>query len=166
MAEEQVATGNTETNQQETNFAIQRVYIKDVSFETPNTPQVFQQEWKPEVSIELDCQPKEIAESVYEVVLRLTVTAKLEGDTIAYLCEVKQAGIFTIVGLEGNQLAHCLNAYCPTILFPYAREAISSLVAKGSFPAMVLAPINFDALFMDRLQQTQATADKAPEELQ
>lgn len=165
MSEEKVATENgMESAQSTANFAIQRIYTKDISFETPNTPQIFQKEWKPEISMEINSTPIELAENVYEVSLTVTLTAKVEND-IAYLCEVKQAGIFSVSGLEGTQLAHCLQAYCPTILFPYVRECISSIVAKGSFPAMMLSPINFDALFMDRLQQAE-TAEQNKVELQ
>jgi len=89
---------------------------------------------------------------VYEVILRLTVTVKNEEET-AFLCEVQQGGIFTAEQMEAGQLAHCLGAFCPNILFPYARETISSLVVKGTFPQLNLAPVNFDALFMNYLQQ-------------
>ncbi len=88
----------------------------------------------------------------YEVVLRVTVTASL-GEETAFLCEVQQGGIFSIAGIEGTQMAHCLGAYCPNILFPYARECITSMVSRGTFPQLNLAPVNFDALFMNYLQQ-------------
>ncbi|CAM3562909.1 Protein-export protein SecB [Vibrio aerogenes CECT 7868] len=136
----------------EQNFAIQRIYLKDVSFETPNSPEIFQKDWNPNVNLDLDTQNRELAEGVYEVILRLTVTAKNEDDT-AFLCEVQQAGIFSALGMEAGQLAHCLGAFCPNILFPYARETIASLVVKGTFPQLNLAPVNFDALFMNYLQQ-------------
>lgn len=155
---------NNNENQQ--NFAIQRVFLKDLSFETPNSPEIFQKEWQPEVKLDLDTQSKELGEGVYEVVLRLTVTVKNAEET-AFLCEVQQGGIFTVEGMEPQQLAHCLGAFCPNILFPYARETISSLVVKGSFPQLNLAPVNFDALFMNYLQQQvqkeQATATAAAE---
>ncbi|WP_434357232.1 protein-export chaperone SecB [Parasalinivibrio latis] len=134
------------------NFNIQRIYLKDVSFEAPNSPDIFQKEWNPDVKLDLDTKSRELAESVYEVILRLTVTVKNEDDS-AFLCEVQQAGIFSVEGMEAGQLAHCLGAFCPNILFPYARETISSLVVKGTFPQLNLAPVNFDALFMNYLQQ-------------
>jgi len=147
--------------QQQPEFAIQRVYIKDVSFETPNTPKVFQQEWKPEVKLDLDTRSQQLGENVYEVVLALTVTAKVEDQT-AFLCEVQQAGIFTIGKLEAAQLAHALGAFCPNILFPYARETVSSLVTRGTFPQLNLAPVNFDALFAAQIQrQAQARQQDA-----
>ena len=142
----------SEHSSNEMQFQIQRVYTKDVSFEAPNAPQVFQKEWEPEVKLDLDTASSQLADDVYEVVLRVTVTATVGEDT-AFLCEVQQAGIFTISGIEGTQMAHCLGAYCPNILFPYARECVTSLVSRGTFPQLNLAPVNFDALFMNYLQQ-------------
>ena len=142
----------SEHSSNEMQFQIQRVYTKDVSFEAPNAPQVFQKEWEPEVKLDLDTASSQLADEVYEVVLRVTVTATVGEDT-AFLCEVQQAGIFTISGIEGTQMAHCLGAYCPNILFPYARECVTSLVSRGTFPQLNLAPVNFDALFMNYLQQ-------------
>ncbi|GAA0792172.1 MULTISPECIES: protein-export chaperone SecB [Pseudomonadati] len=138
-------------------FNIQRVYTKDLSFETPNSPAVFQKEWNPEVKLDLDTRSAKLSDDTYEVVLSLTVTAK-NGDETAFLCEVQQAGIFSIVGLTEPQLAHSLGAYCPNVLFPYARETVSGLVARGTFPQLNLAPVNFDALFAQYVQQRQAAA--------
>ena len=154
--------------QQENGFSIQRIYIKDISFETPNVPQIFTQEWQPEVNIELNTSSQVIVDNVYEVSLRLTVTTK-SGDQVAYICEVTQAGIFSILGLNGSQLQHCLAAFCPNILFPYAREMISSLVNKGSFLPINLDPVNFDALYANYLQQQQTEqtpVTDSPENLQ
>ncbi|MDC7242549.1 MAG: protein-export chaperone SecB, partial [Sphaerochaetaceae bacterium] len=120
--------------------------VKDVSFEAPNSPTMFQKDWNPDVKLDLDTQSRELGEGVYEVILRLTVTVKNAEET-AFLCEVQQGGIFTASNMEAGQLAHCLGAFCPNILFPYARETISSLVVKGTFPQLNLAPVNFDALF-------------------
>ncbi|WP_373777269.1 protein-export chaperone SecB [Glaesserella sp.] len=135
---------------------IQRIYIKDVSFEAPNLPQIFQQDWKPQLGFELDTETTQISEDTYEVALHINVQTTLEeSNDVAFICEVKQAGVFTIKGLEGIQLAHCLAAKCPEVLYPYARELISSLVNRGTFPALNLSPVNFDALFMDYLQRQQ-----------
>ena len=101
---------------------------------------LLRKEWQPEVKLDMDTKTAVLAENIYEVALTLTVTCTL-GEETAFLCEVKQAGIFTVANLEGPQLAHCLGAYCPTILFPYARETISSLVSRGSFPQLNLAPV-------------------------
>lgn len=144
----------SEQQNQEMTFQIQRIYTKDISFEAPNAPQVFQKEWQPEVKLDLDTSSNTLAENVYEVILRVIVTATMEEET-AFLCEVQQAGIFTVEGIEGTQLAHCLGAYCPNVLFPYARECITNLVGRGTFPQLNLAPVNFDALFMNYLQQQQ-----------
>lgn len=152
-----------QTNQQpETNFAIQRIYAKDISFETPNSPILFSKEWKPEVNLEMNSSSNQLAENVYEVILRVTLTTK-SNDEIAYICEVTQAGIFSINGLDENQLAHCLGAYCPNILFPFVRETVSGLVNKGTFPVINLEPINFDAAFVNYMQQkTQSEASNEP----
>ena len=125
-------------------FGIQKIYVKDMSFETPNSPAVFTQEWKPEINLELNSSVSQVAENVHEVILSLTVTAKL-GDKTAYLAEVQQAGIFSLQG-----------AFCPGTLYPYARESVSDLVARGGFPQLVLAPINFDALYAQQAQKVQA----------
>lgn len=152
--------------QDQQNFTIQRIFLKDLSFEAPNSPEMFQKEWTPDVKLDLDTQNRELAENVYEVVLRLTVTAKNADDT-AFLCEIQQAGIFTAENMEKGQLAHCLGAFCPNILFPYARETISNLVIKGTFPQLNLAPVNFDALFMNYLQsQAAQNADAAEQPTQ
>jgi len=109
--------------------------------------------------MDIDTQSQKLEEGVFEVTLSLTATAKIDED-VAFLCEVKQAGIFSVSQLEGAQLAHCLNAFCPNILFPYAREAVSNLVTRGTFPQLNLAPVNFDALFQQAMQKQQAEAEK------
>lgn len=148
----------SEQSNSEMAFQIQRIYTKDVSFEAPGAPLVFQKEWEPEVKLDLDTASSQLADGVYEVVLRVTVTSML-GEETAFLCEVQQAGIFNITGLDDSQMAHCLGAYCPNVLFPYARECVTSLVSRGTFPQLNLAPVNFDALFMNYLQQ-QAEAEQ------
>jgi preprotein translocase subunit SecB len=142
-------------------FAIQRIYTKDVSFETPNSPVIFQAEWKPEINLDLDTRSNKLAENTYEVVLALTVTAKVEGKT-AFLAEVQQAGIFTIGNLPEAQLAHTIGAFCPTTLFPYARETVANLVNRGSFPQINLAPVNFDHLFATYMKKRASEAEAAP----
>lgn len=139
-------------------LSIQRIYLKDTSFETPNSPEVFTGEWKPNMDLNLGTETKKIADEVFEVVLKVTVTVKTE-DKTAFLVEVHQAGIFAIKGIEENQLAPIFGIACPNILFPYAREAISDLVNKGSFPQLVLSPINFEALFAQQMQQQQAAKE-------
>ncbi len=153
----EVVVAITEQNNTEMAFHIQRIYTRDMSFESPNAPQIFQREWQPDIKLDLDTSSSQLAEATYEVVLRVTVTASL-AEEIAFLCEIQQAGIFSVSGIEGNQLAHCLGAYCPNILFPYARECITSYVSRGTFPQLHLAPVNFDTLFMNYLQQQAESA--------
>lgn len=147
---------------EEAQFMIQRVYVKDSSFETPNTPAVFQQQWEPELSLDLNTQNVLLEKDVYEVVLTVTATVKNQ-DAVAFLAEVKQAGIFTIQGAPAEQLDHLLGSFCPNILFPYARETITSQVIRGSFPQLVLAPINFDALYMQQLEEKRKTKNSETE---
>lgn len=161
MADENQSSTEAGEQQAAPQFAIQRVYVKDVSFETPNSPAIFQKEWKPELKLDLDTRSSKLAEDTYEVVLALTVTATVEDQT-AFLAEVQQAGIFTIGNLPEAQLAHTVGAFCPGQLFPYAREAVASLVNRGSFPQINLAPVNFDALFASYMQQRAAEAQQAP----
>ncbi len=169
MADEQQVNGaaqNEAQQEQQQAFQIQRVYTKDVSFEAPNAPQVFRQEWNPELNIDLNVRNEKIEDGVYEVVLKITATNKL-GDTVAFIAEVHQAGIFTVTeNIPEQQRAHLLGAYCPTILFPYARECLASLVGRATFPQLNIAPINFDAIFaqhvaeqQQRQQQPAAQAD-------
>ncbi|CAM2858502.1 protein-export chaperone SecB [Legionella worsleiensis] len=145
---------NNAQQNEEAQFMIQRIYVKDLSYETPNTPAVFQQQWEPELNLDINTSNTKLEEGVYEVVLTVTATVANQ-KTTAFLVEVKQAGIFTIQGAPENQLDHLLNSFCPNILYPYAREAITSQVIRGSFPQLVLAPINFDALYMQQLAEKQ-----------
>lgn len=141
-------------------FNLQKIYLKDTSFETPNSPAVFTEKWEPAVNIELQTSGKPLSDDVHEVVLTVTVTAKL-GDKTAYLVEVHQGGVFTATGFEGEELGHLLGSYCPNILFPYAREAISDIVAKGGFPQLLLTPVNFDALYAQHKQQAGEQTEQA-----
>ena len=166
MAEEQQANGAAaENQQQQVQFAIQRIYAKDISFETPSSPAIFRKEWKPDLKLDLNVKHEKIEDGVYEVVLTLTATNKVEDD-VAFLCEVHQAGIFSIgEEVQEGQLAHMLGSFCPNILFPYARECVASLVNRATFPQLNLAPVNFDAIFARHMQQQaeqaqgQQTAD-------
>jgi len=150
-----------ETSQEaQQQFAIQKIYIKDVSFETPNSPQIFTENKKPEINIDLNTAVNVLNESdIFEVVLRITVTAKIEENT-AFLAEVHQAGIFNVSGFDKPNLDGMLGSYCPNLLFPYAREAISDLVTKGGFPQFLLQPVNFDALYAQHMQQQAQAAEE------
>lgn len=133
-------------------FTIQRIYVKDASFETPHAPEIFREEWKPEVAVDLQTKSNQLEDSIHEIVLHITVTVKMK-DRVAFLVEVHQAGIFSIKGFNQEQLGHILGSECPKILYPYARETISDIVIRGGFPQLLLAPVNFDALYLQHLEQ-------------
>ncbi|MCB1829065.1 MAG: protein-export chaperone SecB [Chromatiaceae bacterium] len=149
-----------EQNQRE--FALQRIYLKDLSFETPNSPTIFIEEWKPESNLNINSNVNKLADDTYEVVLTITVTTKI-GQKTAFLVEIQQAGIFAVKGFTDAELGHMVGAYCPNVLFPYAREVVSDLVSKGSFPQMLLTPVNFDALYAQHLHEQQKRAGESAE---
>ncbi len=140
-------------------FRIQRVYLKDVSYESPQTPGVFvgSTAWKPNVQLQLNTGSSRLENDLYETVLDVTATVKVD-DAVVYLAEVKQAGIFLMKGFAAADLAKMLGSFCPNILFPFAREEIGSLVQKGGFPQLLLDPVNFDALYLQHLQQARQNA--------
>lgn len=148
-------TTETQTNQEaeksnnQAQFSIEKIYVKDLSFETPNSPQIFQKKWEPVVNMDLANSSTPLNENFYEVVLSITVTVSFENDTV-YLIEVQQAGIFKVLNVPNEVLARMLNTICPNILFPFAREVISDLVTKGGFPQLLVAPVNFDALYQQQ----------------
>ncbi len=160
MADEQTNATNEEAAAQQ--FIIQKIYAKDISFETPNSPQLFTEKWEPELKVDLHTAINPIAEGVFEVVLTVTATVKV-GEKTAFLAEVQQAGIFNITGFEKPQLDGMLGSYSPNILFPYAREIVSDLVNKGGFPQLILQPVNFDAIYQQHIQQkdTEQAASEA-----
>lgn len=146
----------TETAQQTGGqFAIQRIYTKDLSFESPRAPGIFREDWKPQMSVDLSSQAAMVDQDVHEVTLSVTVTVKVD-DKTAFLAEVKQAGIFTLQGFPPDQVGPMLGSFCPNVLFPYAREAISDLVGRGGFPPLYLSPVNFDAVYAEHLRRQQA----------
>lgn len=138
----------------EQQFVVQRVFVKDLSFEAPSTPKIFQTEWQPQMSLDLNTTSSVIEPHIHEVVLTVTVTVKNKEET-AFIAEVKHAGIFTIQGFSAEQEHHFLGSFCPSILYPYAREVVTDMVSRGSFPQLILAPVNFDALYAQHLQQMQ-----------
>lgn len=144
----------------ERQFAIQRIYTKDLSFEAPGSPASFSQEWKPEINVNLNTAGQDLGDNHVEQVLTITVTAKL-GDKTAYLAEVQQAGIFFIKGIPQEEMGPLLGIYCPNILFPYAREVLSDLVTRGSFPQFLMAPVNFEALYAQQVQAQQEKTEAA-----
>jgi len=158
MSEEATTTA-TEAEKEQAQFSIQRIYVKDVSFESPQGVAAFQKQWKPKVSQDMNSRTNKIDDDLYEVVLRVTITMTDGEDTI-YLAEVEQAGLFTIKGFTEQQMPQVINTTCPSILFPYLRETIDNIITKGGFPALMLPPINFDALFASAVQQATEEAKK------
>ena len=144
---------------QEPQFVLQRIYIKDMSFESPKAPDAFLKQWKPQINLELNSSHKRLGEDNFEVVLALTVTAQSEAEEVVYLIEVQQAGVFLIKGMTGESMDQTLGSFCPSVLFPYARETIDSIVTKGSFPALMLAPVNFDAVYAQAKAQAEAQSE-------
>jgi preprotein translocase subunit SecB len=154
MSEESQPQTQGETAERQ--FVLRSVYVKDLSFESPNAPEIFRGEWKPETSLNLDIKVQALAEDTHEVVLTITVTAKI-ADKTAYLIEVQQAGIISMSGFQQQELGPLFYVYCPSILFPYARQAVTDLVAKGGFPHLVLQHINFDSIYAQRLAEQAKT---------
>ncbi len=139
-----------------TTFDIRKIYLKDVSFESPNVPNIFLSDiGKPEISIEVTIKTTALSQdNYYEVVLGVTVTSKIV-DKTAFLVEVKQAGVFHIVGIPEIDMPLALEVACPNVLLPFAREAISDLIGKAGFPQLLLSPINFESLYHSKLQETK-----------
>ncbi len=138
-------------------LAIKRVYVKDVSFEVPMGLEAFGQQWQPRVNQDIAAEVKRLNENEYEVVLSITISVQQE-EEVLYLVEVHQAGVFVVAGFEAPQLGQVLNTHCPSILFPYARELIDSLVVRGNFPPLMLPPINFEALFQQAAREKSQNA--------
>ena len=136
---------------------VQKIYVKDASFEAPGAPHIFQEQAQPQVQLNLNQAVNSLAEGVYEVVLAITVTCKF-GDKNAYLAEVKQAGVFNINGFDQASLHGILGTFCPNTLFPYARQTISDLVLAGGFPPFLLQPINFDQIYIDQMRRRASEA--------
>ncbi|WP_019520483.1 protein-export chaperone SecB [Faucicola boevrei] len=145
MAEEQIL---------QPQLALERIYVKDMSLEVPGA-QVFTREWQPELDINLSSSAEKLDDEHYQIVLTVNVTANNGGET-AFIAEVHQAGIFMMQHIPEDQMSAILGAYCPNVLFPYAREVISDIVTRGSFPQLLLAPVNFDQAYQQSLEQNQA----------
>jgi preprotein translocase subunit SecB len=144
----------TEQTQAERQFAIQRIYTKDISFESPNAPQVFLDEWKPEINVGIHSEANNLGNDNVEVVLTINVEAK-QGDNTAFMVEVQQGAIFLVKGFNDQELGPLLGIGAPNALFPYAREVVSDLIARGSFPQFVLQPVNFEAMYAQQVAQQQ-----------
>ena len=137
------------SDEEEQNFSIARIYTKDLSLESPRAPQIFEKQWNPKLGLEVDVLNEKLNDTLYEVILKLGVTVKTD-DEVAFLVEIQQAGVFVLRGFDEQTMEHILGSMCPNILFPYARETIDSLAVKATFPAPMLAPINFDAFMEQR----------------
>lgn len=139
-------------NEQEQTFGIQRLYLLDSSFESPNAPDIFQSEWKPELNLDLATNSKQLEDGVQQVDLKVTATVKV-GDKTAFIAEVKYAGIFIIQKFDAEVEKQMLGSFCPNILYPYIRTIITNMVMEGGFPNLYLAPVNFDALYQQQQEQ-------------
>lgn len=138
-------------------FGIEKLYVKDLSLEVPNAPEIFLERDQPQIEIQLNTSGRGVGEGVFEVVLTVTVTAKM-GEKTVFLVEVGQAGIFRIQNVPEEQLEPLIAVACPNILFPYAREAVSDAASRAGFQPIVLQPVNFESMYMQRLQQAEAGA--------
>jgi preprotein translocase subunit SecB len=159
-AADQTAETQAEGQMPQPGFGIEKLYVKDLSLEIPNAPQIFTEREVPQVGIEISNSASKLDEGVYEVVLTITVTSKLADKTV-FLIEVAQAGIFQVQNVPEENLEIIFSITCPNILFPYAREVVSDVSVRAGFPSVVLSPINFEALYaQQKQQQAQAEADK------
>lgn len=164
MAEQEAGNGGaTSENQTGVQFAIQRLYLKDVSFESPGAPQIFTEQAQPQLQLNMSQNVNALGDDNYEVVLALTLTCNA-GEKTVYLVEVKQAGVFLVRGLDDRGRDYVLGSQCPTILYPYARQAVSDLIQGGGFPPFHLQPLNFEALYQEQLRRRagQQQAGAAP----
>jgi preprotein translocase subunit SecB len=158
-----MAENDQDTDRQQENspaIQTQKIYIKDISFETPNSPEIFTREWKPSIRLDLGHKFTELPDGLFEVVLSLTITVEIEGQT-AYLAEVQQAGLFYLHGFDAERLHRILNVNCPHALYPYAAFVISDLVTRSGFPQLLLAPVNFNTLYNQRLAEAGEAAKPA-----
>lgn len=158
MSEQQNGANGQAADENAQEFGIQRIYVKDVSFESPNAPQIFLEQWAPELNLDLGTKVEPLEDNVHDVTLTVTATVKV-ADKTAFVVEVKQSGIFMIKGFEEDQLKQMLGSYCPTVLYPYARATITNMVMEGGFPQLYLTPVNFDALYMQQLEQENQQAN-------
>lgn len=151
----------SDEQQAQRQFLVQRIYVKDLSFEAPNTPHIFQEEWKPEINVGLGSEANRLGNDQYELVLKVNVEAK-HGDKTVFMVEVQQAGLFQAAGFNDEEMDALMGVAAPNVLFPYARETVSDLVTRGSLPQFVLQPVNFEALYTQQRQaKAQANAHAA-----
>lgn len=139
-------------NASQAQFTVEKIYLKDVSFEAPNAPAIFNEQGQPQLNMNLNQKVARLEEGLFEVVLGVTLTCTLADKTV-YLAEVQQAGVFGLAGFDERTLDMMLGTYCPNVLFPYVRQAVSDLIASGGFPAFYLQPINFEGLYAEGLRR-------------
>lgn len=151
---DETTNGATEATNQATgpNFTVEKIYVKDVSFEVPGAPAIYSENITPELNLNLNQRVQRLAENAFEVVLGVTLTCKA-GDKTAYVAEVQQAGVFGLAGFDPQTIDALLGTQCPSILFPYVRQLLSELIQAGGFPPFFLQPINFDGLYAETLRQ-------------
>jgi preprotein translocase subunit SecB len=149
----------SDEQQADRQFAIQRIYTKDISFESPNAPQVFISEWEPKIDVDLSTEIQALSEDTIQVVLTVTVVAKYE-DKTAFLVEVQQAGIFLAKGFSEEELGPLMGIGAPNALYPYAREVVSDLITRGSFPQFTLQPVNFEQMYAQQMASQKKSAEK------
>ncbi|MEL6721786.1 MAG: protein-export chaperone SecB [Pseudomonadota bacterium] len=149
-----------EQQTEERRFGIQRLYTKDISFELPSAPDIFRQEWQPDIGLDLHVKVNLLSAQQAEVIITVEVEAK-QSDQTVFLIEVQQAGIFSVTGFSQEELMPLLHIGAANTLFPYAREVVSNLVTHGSLPPLILQPVNFEALYQQRLAQDASEADTA-----
>jgi len=154
------ANGQALPEQNQAQLSLQRIYVKDVSFEAPGAPQIFSQQGQPNVELNLAQRVSQLGNDTFEVVLSVTATCRVE-DKTAYLAEVQQAGIFGLSGFDAQGREAILSTYAPNVLFPYVRQIVSDLVQNGGFPPFFLQPINFDALYAEQMRR-RAEGGTAP----
>jgi preprotein translocase subunit SecB len=149
----------SDEQQTDRQFAIQRIYTKDISFESPNAPQVFISEWEPKINVDLSTEIQALSEDTIQVVLTVNVVAKHE-DKTAFLVEVQQAGIFLAKGFSEEELGPLMGIGAPNALYPYAREVVSDLITRGSFPQFTLQPVNFEQMYAQQMASQKKSAEK------
>jgi preprotein translocase subunit SecB len=152
------SSSDTGGAQAQAQLRLERIYLKDASFESPRSPVVFTETWKPEFSLDINTKTGRLDDERFEVVLCATLEASGPDDKTVYIVEIQQAGIFALANVPEERLQQVLGTICPTTLFPYVRETVDNMVVKGGFPAVHLAPVNFDALFAEAVRQQQAGA--------
>ena len=161
MARPEPASGEELMSEQiQVQLKIERIYVKDASFESPGAPSIFTEQFQPEMQVDINTGVNSLGDNRHEVVLRATITAKRSEDKHAYIVEVQQAGIFVVEGAEGGALRQVLGIACPNTLFPYLRETLDGLVTKGGFPPLHLAPVNFEMLYGEAMRQASEQAQE------